>query len=226
MQGGFVPPFFKGTSVKRNVKSGKPEKVKVKASKAQVSKTQVSKVQVSKALVSKIKSQPSKAKAKSSHSITKPAKSKAKSSMSRTLVKAKTPRAKLTKKVSKPPVKKSKSNLKAPAKKTSKLKPSAKTGVKTTVKTKQARLGVTNLARSEHQTRLRGLSPRLDSSKSLVKKILRPRIKMPKNRWKDGEREPIIYTCKKCKQQVELFLPAKVTCSRCGTMMQAVISGE
>jgi rRNA maturation endonuclease Nob1 len=32
--------------------------------------------------------------------------------------------------------------------------------------------------------------------------------------------EPLEYTCKRCKQSVELYIPAKVICSRCGKPMQ------
>lgn len=64
---------------------------------------------------------------------------------------------------------------------------------------------------------------RLESSKSAIKKIA-PRKKMPRNRWVDGEREAIIYLCGRCKKQVELFLPAKVVCSRCGNVMKTQAS--
>lgn len=32
--------------------------------------------------------------------------------------------------------------------------------------------------------------------------------------------EPLVYVCKRCKQTVQLYIPAKVVCSRCGRPMQ------
>jgi hypothetical protein len=58
---------------------------------------------------------------------------------------------------------------------------------------------------------------RLESGKTITKLV---RKKIPKNRWVDGEREPIKYACSRCKKHVELFLTARVVCSKCGNILK------
>jgi DNA-directed RNA polymerase subunit RPC12/RpoP len=104
---------------------------------------------------------------------------------------------------------KSKPTTKKPASKNPSKPPSSKAKVNT-----QAR------ATTKTKARVKTKQSRLESSKHPKK--LPVRKKMPKNRWVDGEREAIVYTCSRCKKKVELFLPAKVVCSKCGNVMKTI----